>query len=153
MLDEQFNEIYARLLSADGVFVVAAHYAPIPSKLAMLLEKVEQLAFLPRFRDESQHSPLYKRPVGIIGHCGNADEASLKYYKGPVLETIANALSWPVEMSIVGAGEDWPHGIMFPVGRVSKDENSVFPQQEYNWQDVQRRIEPLVKGVLQRIAK
>jgi hypothetical protein len=67
-IDPAFNELHARLTCADGGFVVSAHYAPNPAKLCMLLEKIEQLAFLPRFHDETHRSPLYQRPVGIAAH-------------------------------------------------------------------------------------
>ncbi len=148
--DPAFNALYAGLARADGLFIVAAHYAPIPAKLCMLLEKVEQLAFLPRFQDESRHSPLYGRPVGIVGHGGGTEEIS-NAYRGLVLDAIANALSWPVEMRIVGAGEEWPNGVVFPVQRVSRDPRSPFPVQEYDWDEIGRRLAPLVRGVLEAV--
>ena len=144
--DAVFNALYARVIQADALFVVAAHYAPIPAKLCMLLEKMEQLAFLPRFHDEGRHSPLYHKPVGIIGHSGNT-EAFLAGYKGPVLDTIANALSWPLDIQIVGVDEQWPNGIIFPVKEVRKSPDSIFPIQEYDWDDIRRRIAPLVYNV------
>jgi len=75
--DEAFNEVYSRLVGADGLFVVSAHYAPIPARLSMLLEKVEQLAFLPRFHDAERRSPLYRKPVGIVGHGGGIEDLYL----------------------------------------------------------------------------
>jgi len=94
--DEAFNEVYSRLVGADGLFVVSAHYAPIPARLSMLLEKVEQLAFLPRFHDAERRSPLYRKPVGIVGHGGGIEEVA-RCYKGLALDPVANALSWPAE--------------------------------------------------------
>ena len=145
--DPVFNALYERLVAADGLFIVSAHYAPIPAKLCMLLEKIEQLAFLPRFHDESCRSPLYGRPVGIIGHGGGTEDV-LPWYRGPVLDTIANALSWPVEMRIVGVDVDWPNGVVFPVQSAKRDPAVVFPVQEYDWAEVRRRIEPLVVAAL-----
>lgn len=145
-IDQVFNELYTRLTHADGVFVVSAHYAPIPAKLCVLLEKIEQLAFLPRFHDETHRSPLYQRPVGIIGH-GGGTEGIIEWYKGPVLDTIANALSWPVEMKIVKVGQD--NGVVVPVKQVHHISASIFPVQEYDWDDIKRRIEPLVNAVLE----
>jgi len=143
--DPVFNELYARLTCADDIFVVSAHYAPIPAKLCMLLEKIEQLAFLPRFHDETHRSPLYQRPVGIVAHGGGTQDV-IEWYKGPVLDTIANALSWPVEMRIVHVGQD--NGVVVPVKRVHRTADSPFPVQEYDWDDIKRRIEPLVSAVL-----
>lgn len=143
--DPVFNELYTRLTHADGVFVVSAHYAPIPAKLCMLLEKIEQLAFLPRFHDEMHRSPLYQRPVGIIGHGGGTEDI-IESYRGPVLDTIANALSWPVEMNIIKIGQD--NGVAVPVKQVQRISDSIFPVQEYDWEDSKSRIESLVNAVL-----
>lgn len=148
--DTTFNNLYARMVKGDALFFVAAHYAPIPSKLCMLLEKVEQTAFLPRFHDESLHSPLYQKPAGIIGHCGGTAEMIGRGYKAMILDTIANALGWPVEMEVVGAGPDWPNGVLFPIEKVACDPASVFPIQTYHWEDVRRRITPLVLNVYQK---
>jgi len=43
--DSAFNQIYDILNKANALFIVSAYYAPIPSKLSMLLEKIEQLVF------------------------------------------------------------------------------------------------------------
>lgn len=148
--DDGFNDIYSQLVKSDGLFIVSAHYAPIPSKLAMLLEKMEQLAFLPRFNNEEDKSPLYQRPAGIIAHGGGTEEI-IKGYRGVVINTIANALSWPIEMNIKGIDEDWPKGIAIPINRVKKDTKSIFPIQEYDWIDIKKRIKPLVHNVLKEL--
>jgi len=150
--DNEFNNIYNILCKADAIFIVSAHYAPIPSKLAMLLEKVEQLAFLKRFNNESYRSPLFGKPVGIIGHGGGTGEMH-KYYKEPVIDSICNALSYPVEMNIIGVDAEQPRGVTFPVKCVKKANNSVFPVQEYDWSDIGARIEPLVNKVIEEIQK
>lgn len=139
--DEAFNHIFNMLIKADALFIVSAHYAPIPSKLAALLEKMEQLAFLKRFNDEGYRSPLFNKSVGIIAHGGGPEEI-IKYYKEPVLDSIWNALSYPIEMDVVKLNGD--NGVVIPVKRVLKSEDSIFPVQEYDWEDVRRRIEPLV---------
>lgn len=149
--DKEFNQLFSQLSKCDGLFIVSAHYAPIPSKLAILLEKIEQLAFLPRFHNEEIRSPLYKKPVGIIAH-GGGTEGIIRHYKGVVLDTITNALSWPVEMNIVGISDEWPNGVAIPVKSVKRDKDSVFPVQEYDWEDVRNRIEPLIYNFLLKIS-
>ena len=111
------------------------------------LKKWSSFAFLPRFNNEESKSPLYQRPVGIIAHGGGTEEI-IKGYTGVVINTIANALSWPIEMNIIGAGEEWPRGIAIPVKTVTKDSNSVFPVQEYDWLDIKERIRPLVGNMI-----
>lgn len=146
--DDNFNKIFSLLSSADGLFIVSPHYAPIPAKLSILLEKTEQLAFLKRFNDEQYRSPLYEKPVGIIGHGGGTEEI-IKYYKIPVLDTITNALSYPVEMKIIGVDDKYPNGVVLPVKTVRKDKDSIFPVHEYDWKDIEKRLIPLVNNVLE----
>jgi len=148
--DSAFNAIYQRLATADGLFVVSAHYAPIPAKLVMLLEKMEQIAFLPRFHDDSKRSPLHQKPVGIIGHGGGTEEV-YRSYRGVVIDSIANALGYPIEMDVIGAGEEWPRGVAFPIAIVRKADSSPFPVQIYDWDDVRKRIAPLVYNVAEKL--
>lgn len=148
--DSGFNQIYNILTKANGLFIVSPHYAPIPSKLSMLLEKIEQLAFLKRFNDENYRSPLFEKPVGIVGHGGGTEEI-IKYYKGPVLDSIWNALSYPVEMNVIGLNDEQKNGIAIPVKSVKKVENSIFPVQEYDWTDIEQRLGPLVNNVLSKL--
>ena len=118
----------------------------------MLLEKVEQLAFLKRFNDESYRAPLFGKPVGIIGHGGGTGEIH-KCYKGPVIDSIWNALSYPVEMNVISVDEEQPRGVTFPVKYVKKANNSIFPVQEYDWSDIEKRLEPLVSKVIEDMQK
>jgi len=148
--DSAFNLIYDILTKANALFIVSAHYAPIPSKLSMLLEKIEQLAFLKRFNDEDYHSPLFGKPVGIIGHGGGTEEI-IKYYKEPVLGSIWNALSYPVEMNVIGVNDKQEKGVIIPVKSVKKSEKSIFPIQEYDWLDIEQRLNPLVNSVLEKV--
>jgi hypothetical protein len=145
--DDAFNFIYRALCQSDALFIVSAHYAPLPAKLSMLLEKIEQLAFLKRYHNESYRSPLFGQPVGIVAH-GGATEETYRYYQGLVIDSIWNALSWPVEMKVVGVDEKQPRGVTFPVKTVGKADGSVFPVQEYDWEDIRTRLAPLVDGVI-----
>jgi len=145
--DDDFNRIYNLLRKIDTLFIVSAHYAPIPSKLSMLLEKIEQLAFLKRFNDEAYRSPLFGKPVGIIGHGGGTEDLH-KYYQAPVIDSIWNALSYPIEMNIIGVDNEQPRGVTFPVKNVKQDNKSIFPIQEYDWGDIELRLSPLVNNVI-----
>jgi len=148
--DNYFNSIYNLLCNTDALFIVSAHYAPIPSKLSMLLEKVEQVAFLKRYNDETYRSPLFGKPVGIIGHGGGTEEIH-KFYKASVIDTIWNALSYPVEMNVIGVDDEQPRGVTFPAKSVTKVDNSIFPKQEYDWDDIKMRVAPLVNNVLGKL--
>lgn len=150
--DNDFNRIYNTICRMDGLFIISAHYAPIPSKLSMLLEKIEQIAFLKRFNNETYRSPLFRKPVGIIGHGGGTEEIC-KYYKEPVINSIWNALSYPVEMNIVGLDDEQSRGLVLPVKSVSRESSSIFPVQEYDWIDIENRLIPLVYNVISEVKR
>lgn len=149
-LDNSFSQVYDQLKIADALFVISAHYAPIPSKLSILLEKMEQVIFVRRFHDENIHSPLYRKPVGIIAHGGGTDDI-VKSYENVVINPIANALSWPIEMDIVRGGKDWPSGIAFGIKEIKRDFSSIFPIQIYDWKKIREEIRPLVRNVCKKL--
>jgi len=147
--DDCFNNIYSRIAQSDALFIVSPHYAPIPAKLCMLLEKMEQISFLNRFHDINYRPIVYKIPIGIIAHGGGGTDVALRSYKEMALDTIANALG-TVMMDVVGLNEEWPTGIAFPVKEVLRDEDEIFPLQLYDWVDIENRLTPLVLRVIEK---
>jgi multimeric flavodoxin WrbA len=147
--DEAFNQIHAKLQSSDAVFLVCPHYAPIPSKVMILLEKLEEMAYLKYCQDNSCHTPLHGKPIGIIAHGGQTEEA-LPYYKTALLDPLANAFA-SVQMRVIGAGEQWPNGATFGIKRLTMPSDSIFVTIEHDWQVIRQRIQPLVENVIAAI--
>jgi multimeric flavodoxin WrbA len=147
--DEAFNQIHAKLQSADAVFLVCPHYAPIPSKVMILLEKLEEMAYLKYCQDNTYHTPLHGKPIGIIAHGGQTEEA-LPYYKTALLDPLANAFA-SVQMRVIGAGEQWPNGATFGIKRLTMPSDSIFVTIEHDWQVIRQRIQPLVENVIAAI--
>jgi multimeric flavodoxin WrbA len=151
--DEAFNALFARMKAADALFVVCPHYAPIPSKMMMLLEKLEEMVFLRACAEPGYHFALYHKPIGIVAHGGQTAEA-LPYYKQALLDPLANAFA-SVQMDIVGAGDgiggQWPNGVTFGITRISKPANSIFVSIEHDWEDVRARLAPLVANVMAKV--
>ena len=145
--DAAFNGIYDKLAAADALFIVAPHYAPIPAKLCMLLEKMEEITFLHWWKDNAYQSELYRLPTGIISHGGGGDWA-LKSYKAMVNDTIANALE-TIQCAVVPYDGEWNTGISLPVSAVQEGD-PVFPLQEYDWGSVDMNIQKYVELVLER---
>lgn len=148
--DPAFNQVFDRLTNADAVIIVSPHYTPIPSKLVMLFEKLEEMVYLRTSVDPNYRYVLYGKPVGIIAHGGQRDEdgRALSYYKTSLLDPIATALSI-VHMKVIGAGEGWPYGVAFGVQDIRLERSSIFLDIRHNWELVKERIAPLVRNVAQ----
>jgi len=144
--NDDFNYIYSEIIKADIVVIVSPHYAPIPAKLAALLEKMEQITFLHWGKDESYKSEVYEKTAGVISH-GGGGEWTLRSYKAMVNDTIANALD-TIQLKIVPFNNEWNTGISLPVAKVMFDEGDIFPHQEYDWDLVSDRVGEYVGKII-----
>lgn len=147
--DEAFNAVYAKMIAAGALFLVVPHYAPIPSKVMILLEKLQEMMFLHSCAVADYRFTLYHKPLGIVAHGGQPVEA-LPYYKTTLLDPLANAFT-SVQVDVVGAGEQWPNGATFGITRLARPDDSIFVTIEHDCADVRRRIEPLVRNVVGRL--
>ena len=147
--DEAFNRVHDKLQSADAVFLVCPHYAPIPSKVMILLEKLEEMAYLKYCQDNTSLTPLHGKPIGIIAHGGQTEEA-LPYYKTALLDPLANAFT-SIQMRVIGAGTQWPNGVTFGIQSLILPPSSIFVTIEHDWQAIHQRIQPLVENVIAAI--
>lgn len=143
--DTAFNEIYDKTINSDAIFIVSPHYAPIPAKLCMILEKMEEITFLHWWKDNTYQSEVYGLPVGIISHGGGSDWA-LKGYRAMVNDTIANALD-TIQCKVIPYNAEWNTGISLPVQNVI-EKDSIFPVQEYDWGAITQKIEQYVEFVI-----
>lgn len=149
--DNAFNAVFEKMKRSDALFVVVPHYAPIPSKLMMLFEKLQELAFLYYLAKKSGY-PLAGKPVGIIAHGGQPESAeTLSYYKNELLKPVANALA-SVGMKIIGAGEDWPHGVTFGITDMIQTEGRLLPDFTHDWDLIRSRVSALVEAVCKTVA-
>lgn len=136
--DAEFNVIYEKIISSDAVFIVSAHYAPIPAKLSMILEKMEQITFLHWGRNNLYKSEVYDLPTGVISHGGGANWA-LQEYKRMVNDTIGNALN-TIQMKLIPYSKDWNTGISLPVKNAKFINEDIFPKQDYDWEEINKTI-------------
>lgn len=145
--DAAFNQVFEKLIAADAVFVVFPHYAPLPSKLMILFEKMEEIAFLSWCADDRYRFPLSNKPAGVIGHGGQqATDEVLAYYQRALVEPVAQALG-SLSMKVVGVGKECPNGVAFGIRSIQKPADSIFVEIQHDWEDVRQRITPLVKHV------
>lgn len=146
--DADFNKIYEKVIEADALFFVSPHYAPIPAKLSMILEKMEEITFLHWWKDNFYKSEVYGLPTGIISHGGAADWA-LKSYKAMVNDTIANALD-TIQCKTVPYNSEWDTGISLPVQKVL-EEDGIFPIQKYDWKLLGQKLKDYIELVLKEV--
>lgn len=145
--DSAFNEIYESIIQSDCIFIVSPHYAPIPAKLSMLLEKMEEITFLHWWKDNNYRSEVYGIPAGIISHGGGSDWA-LKSYKAMVNDTIANALE-TIQLKTVAFNTEWETGISFGVSNVTEQSDN-FPVQEYEWNTILQKLQTYIDVILSK---
>jgi multimeric flavodoxin WrbA len=150
--EDAFNQVYRAMIAADAVFLVCPYYAPIPSKVMVLMEKLEEIAFLKYCADSNHHTPLFHKPVGIIAHGGQTEGSeTLAYYKTALLDPLANALG-SVQMRVIGAGEQWPNGVTFGIRSIAMRPGSIFVDITQDWEAVRARLSPLVTNVVESIS-
>jgi len=118
--DDAFNHIYEQIIACDVLFIVTPHYAPIPAKLCMLLEKMEEITFYRWEKDTSYKSEVYGIKTAVIAHGGGsgnevaqAGGVSQKDYKAMVNDPIANALH-TIQLKLIPLNEEWNTGIVVP---------------------------------------
>lgn len=116
--DDTFNRLYEKIIACDILFIVSPHYAPIPAKLCMLLEKMEEITFYRWDKDTSYQSEVYGIKTAVIAHGGGsgnevaqADGISQKDYKKVVNDPIANALH-TIQLKLIPYDDEWNTGIV-----------------------------------------
>lgn len=150
--DAAFNQVFEKMIGADGIFVIVPHYAPLPSKMMILCEKMEEIAFLNWCANQSYRFPLAEKPAGVIGHGGQqTSDSVLSYYQRMVVEPVASALA-SVSMRVIGAGADLPHGAAFGIQAIRQRPGSVFVDIDHDWADIRQRVAPLVQNVMTVVA-
>ena len=123
--DDAFNYIYEKIIACDVLFIVTPHYAPIPAKLCMLLEKMEEITFYRWEKDTSYKSEVYGIKTAVIAHGGGSGNetaepggVSQKDYKAIVNDPIANAL-YTIQLKLMPFNNEWNTGIVVPPATIS----------------------------------
>lgn len=149
--DEDFNHLLKILEDVQGIFIIVPHYSPIPAKLLMIFEKINEITYSGWINDPKYQSKLCNKPVGIIGHGGMVEnEDNLKYYYEHLVTTIANTLI-SLSFHIIKLNDNYPNGVCFGLKEdtcLRKAENSIFPDIIQDWPMIEERIKPLVINVI-----
>jgi len=152
--DEEFNRLLSKLIDSQGIFVVVPHYSPIPAKLIMVFEKINEINYASWANDPEYKSPFNNKPVGIIGHGGMAEnEKVLNYYHEHLITPVAYAMR-SLYFNVIKQDDSFPNGAAFGLkdnSCIKKVENSVFPEIIQDWSTIEERIKPLIANVMKEI--
>jgi multimeric flavodoxin WrbA len=144
--DEDFNVIYSKIENSDGIFVVVPHYAIIPAKLTIMMEKLNQIYYTAWIRDPNAKFALTGKKVAIIGH-GGSDERSFEHYKEYIIKPL-NYLFGSLQFQVIGIDDQTPKGVIFGVTGMNETEESIFPDMVHDWEDIEDKIAPLVLAII-----
>lgn len=152
--DSDFNEIFKKAKEADAVFFVVPCYTPIPAKLVSVLEKIDENLYANMLKIPQYKSPFYGKIAAIIGHGGMTEtKESLGYYHDKVITPVANTLE-SFGFNIIGLNEEYSRGVPFGLKDdtcIQPVEDSIFPEIHQDWNSIKKRVEPLVKKVLDNL--
>lgn len=149
--DEEFNRLLNFIEEADGIVFVVPHYSPIPSKLIILFEKLNEIMYSGWMKNPEYKASWGDTPVAVIGHGGMVEtQESISYYYDQLVTRVADTLR-SLTFQVIGANEEHPNGVCFGL----KDETSmktregaIFPDIEQDWEMIEERVKPLVHNIL-----
>ena len=156
--DEDFNKILASLNESDGVVLIAPLYASIPAKLIMLLEKLQELAYIRYVENDVKGTKekfmLADKPVAIIGHGGMPEDYDQidveQYYIDKLVKPLSDIIK-SVQMKVVPQNDERPNGLALGIKRMEKKEGKFFPEMVHDWESISERMKPLVANLIDRV--
>ncbi len=149
--DSEFNRLLNTITDVQIVFLVVPHYSPIPSKLLMIFEKINEITYAGWLNDPTYQPPFQDIPVGIIGHGGMVEqEESLRYYHDRLVTPIADTLR-ALGFRVIGPDDRFPNGVVFGLKDdtcLQKKEGSIFPEILQDWPRIRKSIRPLIANIM-----
>lgn len=142
--DDGFNEIFESMIAADAIFIVCPHYAPIPSKLMILLEKLQEIYYLNYCNNSDYKFPLIKKHAAIVAHGGMIENFE-DIYKENLLNPLRRAFGG-IGLQIAKVGDDF--GVVFGAKDFIKRDDAIPPDISHDWDNIKSIIKPLVDEVL-----
>lgn len=147
--DSAFNTLYAQFHSSDAFVFVVPFYSVIPSKLTMLMEKLNQIYYTAWLKNPNQKFALAGKKAAVIGHGGSILEHNPRvaaYYRDLLLKPLHYSLQ-SLGFEVMGAENE--KGAIFGVKGYKKEEDSIFPHMMHDLGEIEEIITPLVKKLLE----
>lgn len=143
--DKEFNRLYEEISTADYIFFVSPQNIPIPAKLCMFFEKMEQITFLQENNYFGQLE-LQGRLAGIISY-GKGDRWTSENCKMMVNDTISNILN-SLGLKVVPYNSKWNTGILLTVRNMSTG-NETLLVKEQDWKMMEETVRRYVEVIVQ----
>lgn len=152
--DEQFNHLLKQIEEADGIIFIVPHYSPIPAKLIILFEKLNEILYSGWLKNSEYKAAWYDNPTAVIAHGGMVETAeSLSYYYDQLVTRVADTLC-SLTFQIIGANNAQPNGVCFGLrddNCLRAREDAIFPDIKHDWEMIEKRVEPLIHRLLSNI--
>lgn len=143
--DSDFNLLYRDILASDAVFMVVPHYSPLPSKLIILFEKLNEIAYGAWLTQTHSQLRFQTIKIGIIGHGGMTETPeTLRYYQDSIVQPVARTLK-SLGFQVISIGDD--EGVTFGLENDAclKDvPHQIFPDILINKTHIRSTIKPLI---------
>jgi len=149
--DDAFNQIYQEMQESDGLVLVVPFYSVVPSKLTMIMEKVNQIYYTTWLKNPDQTFSLGGKKAAIIAHGGSIlqdNPQAQKAYQDLLLKPLNYSLA-SFGFDVVGLDGDDVKGVVFGVEGYDSRDDAVFPDMVHNWSAIKDTIAPLVSQLVQ----
>jgi multimeric flavodoxin WrbA len=140
-VDEDFNKLYEIIMHSDEFIFICPHYAPIPSKLIILFEKLEEMNYLGFCSDKNGINPTKGKKAGIIAH-GGMIEGYDQLYKDDILTPLTNVMEC-IGMKVINKMGNKP--ICFGVRDFEKSDNKTTYDIIYDIDRLQQAVDDFIE--------
>lgn len=66
ILKDNFEEVFQKMIDADGIIIASPLYYPVPAKLVALMERLMAIVYFAKKEDKNYVWPLTGKPFGAI---------------------------------------------------------------------------------------
>ena len=130
-VNDDFNYIYEKIIGCDILFIVVPHYAPIPAKLCMLMEKMGQIVSIRSSKDKSYQNESYGIRTAIITHGATAVNEDARRKKKRILNDPIVVGLHDSQLKVVPFDDKWDTGICVQPIEHNNDGTTVLKISEY----------------------
>jgi multimeric flavodoxin WrbA len=139
--DPDFNKLWDQMKYLDEYVIICPHYAPIPSKLIIMLEKIEEMSYVGYCSGRDEKFPLEGKRVFIIAHGGMTRKYETLYSQN-ILQPLTNVFK-TLGMNVMNEKGFKP--ICFGVKGFEKSESKITYDILHNFEEIGATIDDLME--------